>query len=335
MCEGAPLSGPKLAIRKASIILDTTMLALDGTSKLLKILGDATRLRILHLLDEEELSGTDLVEILNMAQSRIATHLSVLRKRALVTQRRDGRRTLYSLGQGSHADLLRRVLDEAKSAQEFEVDTRALHALRVRRLEKTRSYFDRVAATFAEQILPGRTWEGLARALLMLAPKGRYVDLGVGDGLLTLMLAQVADSVTAVDLSSEMLEKLEERAKAQNVNNIEYLRGEIEKVPLPDAHADVVVMSQALHHADVPDASLRESLRILRPGGRILVIDLLQHAETWVREKLQHRHLGFSQQELESLLTTTGFANVSVQSAARDPHPPHFVTLVASACKPE
>lgn len=310
------------------------MLALDGTSKLLKILGDATRLRILHLLDEEELSGTDLVEILNMAQSRIATHLSVLRRRALVTQRRDGRRTLYSLSDGVHADLLRRVLAEAKSAQEFEVDTRALNALRMRRLEKTRSYFDRVAATFAEQILPGRTWEGLARALLLLAPRGRYVDLGVGDGLLTLMLAQVAETVTAVDLSTEMLETLEERARAEGVANIEYVQGEIEQVPLPDGHADVVVMSQALHHADVPETSLAESMRILRPGGRVLVIDLLQHAEGWVREKLQHRHLGFSQSELQDLLTRAGFEGVSVHSAARDPHPPHFVTLVASGSKP-
>lgn len=310
------------------------MLALDGTSRLLKILGDATRLRILHLLDEEELSGTDLVEILNMAQSRIATHLSVLRRRQLVTQRRIGRRTLYSLSDGVHTDFLRRVLSEAKNAQEFEVDTRALQALRLRRLQKTRSYFDRVAATFEDQILPGRTWEGLARGLLLLAPRGHYVDLGVGDGLLTLMLAQVADSVTAVDLSSEMLDKLEERAQSEGVDNIDYVRGEIENVPLPDAETDVVVMSQALHHADVPERSLAESFRLLRPGGRLLVIDLLQHAEGWVREKLQHRHLGFSQSELQTLLERAGFVDVVVQNAARDPHPPHFVTLVATGSKP-
>ncbi|MFT5051958.1 MAG: 2-polyprenyl-3-methyl-5-hydroxy-6-metoxy-1,4-benzoquinol methylase [Chlamydiales bacterium] len=310
------------------------MLELGTTTKLLKILGDTTRLRILNLLAEEELSGTDLVEILNMAQSRIATHLSVLRRESLVSQRRVGRRALYTLADGGHSDFLTRVLGEARSAAEFEIDTRALSALRLRRIENTRSYFDRVAATFAEQILPGRTWEGLARALLMLAPRGRYIDLGVGDGLLTMMLTQVAESVTAVDLSEEMLKNLEARARAQGVENIEYVIGEIEQVPLPDAQADVVVMSQALHHAEVPEKSIAEAMRLLRPGGRLLVIDLLQHTEAWVREKLQHQHLGFSQSDLEDLLSGSGFEYVSVHNAARDPHPPHFVTLVATGSKP-
>jgi len=323
-----------VARRYLSSYVDITMLALDTTSKLLKILADTTRLRILHLLGDEELSGTDLVEILNMAQSRIATHLSVLRRESLVSQRRVGRRALYSLADGVHSEFLGRVLKEARSAAEFEIDTRALDALRLRRIEKTRSYFDRVAATFAEQILPGRTWEGLARALLMLAPRGRYIDLGVGDGLLTLMLTQVADSVTAVDLSAEMLKKLEVRAHAQGVENIDYVIGEIERVPLPDGEADVVVMSQALHHAESPEKSVGEAKRLLRPGGRVLVIDLLQHTESWVREKLQHQHLGFSQSDLEGLLGDAGFEQVSVHNAARDPHPPHFVTLVASGSKP-
>ena len=311
-----------------------SMIALNSTSKMLRLLADETRLRILHLLAEEELSGTDLVEILNMAQSRIATHLSVLRENDLVSKRRVGRRSLYTLRDGEHSAFLERVLQEARSAPEFDIDLQALEALRRHRREKTRSYFDRVAATFAEQILPGRTWEGLARAMLQLAPRGRYVDLGVGDGLLTLMLAEVAESVTAVDLSTEMLDALRDRAEARGIENIDFLAGEIENVPLPDGCADVVVMSQALHHADVPEHALGEAARILRPGGRLLVIDLLRHTEAWVREKLEHRHLGFLESTLRDLLQQTGFQSVAVQNAARDPHPPHFMTLVATGTKP-
>jgi ArsR family transcriptional regulator len=191
-----------------------------------------------------------------------------------------------------------------------------------------------VAASFGEQLLPGRTWEGLARALLCLCPRGRYADLGIGDGLLTLMLSEVADVVTAVDISPEMLEQLRARAKQKKIANIECVAGEIEDLPLPDASHDVVVMSQALHHAEEPLDALAEARRILVPGGRLLVIDLLAHSEEWVRDKLEHVHLGFTEAELSGLLERSGFMQPVVQRAARDPQPPHFMTLVATALRP-
>src|SRR6185436_19097660 len=121
----------------------------------------------------------------------------------------------------------------------------------------------RVAASFGDELLPGRTWEGLARALLQLAPRGRYADLGIGDGLLTLMLAEVAQVVTAVDISQAMLSQLAARAKAKGIHNIETVEGDIESLPLPDSSHDVVVMSQALHHAHDPERALREAGRVL------------------------------------------------------------------------
>lgn len=310
------------------------MIGLTSTSRLLKALADETRLRILHLLAQEELSGTDLMEILNMGQSRVSTHLALLKEVGLVVDRRHGRKSLYHIAPGPAAGLWEDVLEENRSSPEFQADLAGLDALRERRKLESRAYFDRVAAAFGEQILPGRTWEGLARALLHLLPRGRYADLGIGDGLLTLMLAEIAERVTAVDMSKEMLNQLRARAAAKNIDNIELVEAEIEDLPLPDASFDVVVMSQVLHHAIAPEKALAEARRILVPGGRLLVIDLLAHMEEWVRDQLQHVHLGFAEAQLETLLADAGFDRLVVQRAARDPQPPHFMTLVATGVKP-
>lgn len=310
------------------------MIGLNSTSRLLKALADETRLRILHMLAQEELSGSDLMEILNLGQSRVSTHLALLKEVDLVSDRKHGRRTLYSLQPGPSAAFVHALLKENDKSPEFETDLAGLEALRDRRRNESRAFFDRVAAEFDEHILPGRTWEGLARGLAQLADRGRYADLGVGDGLLTLLLAEVASSVTAVDINPGVLEQLRARAKAKGVTNIQTVEGGIESLPLPDANFDVVVMSQALHHAEEPRKALEEARRVLVPGGRLLVLDLLAHNEEWVREQFQHRHLGFGEPELEQMLVEAGFERIRVQRAARDPQPPHFMTLVATGVRP-
>jgi ArsR family transcriptional regulator len=310
------------------------MIGLTGTSRLLKALADETRLRILHLLGHEELSGTDLMEILNMGQSRISTHVALLKEVGLVVDRRHGRRSLFSIAPGPAAGLWEDVLEENRPTPEFQADLAGLEALRERSKLEARAYFDRVAAAFGEQILPGRTWEGLARALIQLAPRGRYADLGIGDGMLTLMLSEVAHSVTAVDISPEMLAQLRARASKQGITNIETVEGEIEDLPLPDGSFDVAVLSQALHHAVHPERALAEARRILVPGGRLLVIDLLAHTEEWVRDQLQHVHLGFTEVALGEMLAQIGFERTLIRRAARDPQPPHFMTLVATGIAP-
>jgi ArsR family transcriptional regulator len=310
------------------------MIGLADTTRLMRALGDETRLRLLRLLSQRELGVSELVEILNVAQSRISAHLALLKEVGLVADRRLGRRSIYELVHGPAETWVRGVLESGADSPEFEADRLGLLALEARQRQEARSYFDRVAATFGEQILPGRTWEGLCRALLCLLPGGRYVDLGIGDGLLTLMLAEIADSVTAVDLSPEMLAQLAQRAHRAGLNNIETVPGELDRLPLSDQSFDVAVLSQALHHAEEPRQALAEAFRILRPGGRLLIIDLASHAEEWVREKLQHRHLGFSEPQLSAWMAAAGFTAVRVQRAARDPHPPHFLSLVAIGQRP-
>jgi len=306
------------------------MIGLPATSRLLKALGDDTRLRLLHLLAHEELSGTDLMEILNMGQSRISTNLNLLKEVGLVVDRRMGRRSYYHITPGPAFGLGEKVLEQNRKSVEFQADLAGLEALRERRRQEGRAYFDRVAATFGDEPLPGRTWEGLARALLQLTPRCRYADLGVGDGLLTMMIAEAAESVTAVDLSGAMLGQLEERARAKGLTNVETVEGDIAALPLPDESHDIVLLSQALHYVDRPLQALKEASRILVRGGTVLIIDLLAHSEEWVRERLQHKHLGFTEHGLRDLAHDAGFTDVRVLRAARDPEPPHFMTLVAT-----
>ncbi len=308
---------------------------LSTASRLIKTLGDETRLRLVHLASLGELSVKEMMEILNMAQSRVSTQLTLLKEVDLLQDRRLGRRSLYSLGQAGKGPLVTEILREHRNSIEFRDDLAGYEALQSRKEQEARSYFDRVASTFGEQDLPGRTWEGLARSLLQLAPRARYVDLGIGDGLLTLMLAEVAEHVTAVDISSEMLRQLSLRAQRRGFQNLDYVKGRIEALPLENQSYDVAVLSQALHHVDDPIIALEEARRVLRPGGQLLVIDLLAHNEEWVRDQLQHRVLGFTEADLESLVARAGFDRVHVSRVARDPSPPHFMTLLATGLASE
>lgn len=308
------------------------MMELPDSTRLLKALGDETRLRILNLLGRAELHGSDLMEVLNMGQSRVSTHLNLLKEVGLVADRRAGRRSYYSLKPG--APLIGEVLEGLDATAEFAADVAGLEALEERRKQESRSYFDRVAKGFGDENLPGRTWEGLCRSLIKLLPRARYADLGIGDGLLALMLAEVAESVTAVDLSTAMLANLRQRASAAGFENVETVEGDIDDLPLDDESFEVVVLSQALHHSEQPKRALAEAVRILEPGGRLLVIDLLAHNEEWVRDKLQDRQQGFTERKLTALLEGAGLDSISVQRVARDSQPPHFMTLTATGTKP-
>ena len=282
---------------------------LTTTSRLLKALADETRMRILHLLAQDELAASDLMEILNMGQSRVSTHLSLLKEVGLVNDHRAGRRSLYNLHAGPGTVLWESIAKENRRTPEFQSDLAGLKILRDRRRDNTKAYFDRVAASFGE------------------------VDLGVGDGQLTLMLAGAAREVTAVDLSTKMLSGLERRAKDSGLTNIKYVEADVEDLPMAEGEQDIAVMSQALHHVTAPARALAEAHRVLTRNGRILVIDLLAHNEEWVREKLEHRHLGFTEEQLAELLEEAGFTNVQVNRAARDSKPPHFMTLIATGTK--
>jgi ubiquinone/menaquinone biosynthesis C-methylase UbiE/DNA-binding transcriptional ArsR family regulator len=298
--------------------------------KMLKVVADPNRLRILMLLKAEELSVAELQEILGMGQSTISTHLSQLKQAELVEDRRIGKSSLYrvspSAAWGSPLD---EILDKAKDEiAEAGADRDAMRRVLRKRQDKTRAFFDSVAGRLGKGYVPGKSWKGLAEVLLRLMPPLVVADLGAGEGASALLLAQRAKKVIAVDSSAKMIEVGREQAQRHGVKNIDYRLGDMEEIPIGDGEVELVFFSQSLHHALHPERALAEAARILVPGGRIFVLDLLRHRFEEARELYADEWLGFSEAELELMLQNAGFVNVEAAVVDKEPDSPQFQTLL-------
>ena len=307
-----------------------------GFLKVLRLLGEEGRVRILRLLAQEELSVAELQEILGMGQSRISMQLSQLKLARLVDVRRVGQKSLYRMtappaAEAILTETLRRAGAEIAEAAQ---DDEALRLILLKRKDKLRSYFDELAGRFGRNYIPGRSWEGLAEMLLRLLPPLVIADLGAGEGTLTLLLAQRAERVIAVDNSEKMVEYGSGVVRSHGVKNVEYRLGDLEDLPLKAREVDLALLHQSLHHSMHPQKTLEEAWRALKPGGRVVVMDLLKHAQEQARELYADVWLGFSQVELMGLLRKAGFVNIDLAVVHREAEAPHFETLLAMGEKP-
>ena len=308
-----------------------------NTAALLRLLGDPTRLRLLRVLTAESLNVSELTAVLGLAQSGVSRHLGLLRDAGLVAEERAGGFSWYrpsdafSGGEGPRAPLAAWLRDEfARSTAETRADDARLEE--VRRLRKESFSAHALSGDERRQLVPGRSWPAWSRALGLLLPAVDVADLGCGEGYLTLEAARWAKHVTAIDRAKDVLERGRELAKRRKLTNITWKRGDLERVPIADDSIDIVLLSQALHHAEHPERSLSEAHRILRRGGRVLVLDLREHEETWVTSKLGDKWLGFSENKLQALLRGAGFAKTTVRTGARRTGDP-FTVLIAAGTK--
>jgi ubiquinone/menaquinone biosynthesis C-methylase UbiE/DNA-binding HxlR family transcriptional regulator len=302
--------------------------------KILRVVADPNRLRILLLLKTEELSVAELQEILVMGQSTISTHLSQLKQAGLVEDRRIGKNSLYSVTSGNGNDVLADLLARAqKEIPEAAHDRATARRVVKKRQDKMRAFFDSVAGRLGKDYVPGKSWKSVAEALLRLMPPMVIADLGTGDGSFSLLLAQNATKVIAVDSSAKMIEFARDQAHRHHVKNVDYRLGDMEELPIDDRSVDLVFFSQSLHHALHPQHAIAEAARILRPGGRIAILDLAKHRFEEAREMYADEWLGFSEAELESMLLQAGFAKVQTSIVYKEDKAPHFQTLLAVAHK--
>jgi ArsR family transcriptional regulator len=306
--------------------------------KILRVVADPNRLRILLLLKGEELSVAELQEILAMGQSTISTHLSQLKQAGLVEDRRTGKSNLYKLitPEGPSADgPLDQILTRAKAEiPEAAPDQAAMRRVLRKRQDKMRSFFDSMAGRLGKDYVPGQSWKGVAEALLRLMPPMVIADLGAGEGSFALLLAQRAKKVIAVDTSAKMIEVGCDQALRHGVDNLEFRLGDMEEIPIASAEVDLVFFSQSLHHALHPERAIEEASRILVPGGRIVLLDLVKHRFEEARELYADEWLGFSEAELEAMLEKAGFTSVQTSVVHKEPETPQFQTLLAVANKP-
>jgi ubiquinone/menaquinone biosynthesis C-methylase UbiE/DNA-binding transcriptional ArsR family regulator len=297
--------------------------------KILRAAADPNRLRILLLLKEEELSVAELQEILVMGQSTISTHLSQLKRAGLVEDRRTGKSNLYRLSTGGAANVLEELLGQARrEIAEAASDQATMRRVVKKRQDKMRSFFDSMAGRLGKDYVPGKSWRSLSEALLRLLPPMEIADLGAGDGSFSLLLAQRASNVIAVDSSAKMIEVGGEQAKRQGMKNIEFRLGDFEEVPINDASVDLVFFSQSLHHALHPERAVHEAWRILRPTGRVVILDLAKHRFEEAREMYADEWLGFSEAEIEATLEKAGFEQVQASVVDKELET-QFQTLLA------
>ena len=303
--------------------------------KILRVVADPNRLRILLLLRGEELSVAEMQEILVMGQSTISTHLSQLKQAGLVEDRRAGKSSLYHLAGPAGSSPLDEILERAVGEiPEAAGDQAAVRQVVKKRQDKMRSFFDSVAGRLGKDYVPGQSWKSVAEALLRLMPPMTIADLGAGEGTFALLLAQRAKKVIAVDTSAKMIEVAHEQALRHSVKNVEYRLGDMEEVPIDDGSVDLVFFSQSLHHALHPERAIQEAWRILQPGGRIVVLDLVKHRFEEARELYADEWLGFSESELEAMMEKAGFTDVQTSVVHKEPETPQFQTLLAVGNKP-
>ncbi len=309
---------------------------MSATLKSLRVLSDPTRLRIVALLERDELSVAELQEITRLGQSRISTHLGLLQDSELVQSRREGKRAFYKLNENAGAterEFIQLAIRGAQELPEHASDQINLKRVLARRREQAQVYFNQIAGRFDRVYGPGRSWQAFGHLLLRVLPPVVVADLGAGEGLLSELLARRAKKVIAVDNSEKIVEFGKAKAKKNGLKNLEFRQGDLQSPPIEPDSVDLVILSQALHHAEVPAEAIAAAHKILKSGGQIMILDLLKHNVENAREIYGDRWFGFAESDLHHWLENAGFKKIEISVVAREEQPPHFQTILAGAEK--
>jgi len=320
-----------------------TTSAAELLQKVFKTLADPTRIRILRLLEQQELLVGELMMILGMAQSRVSRHLAILREAGLLTDRRKGtyvayRSSLPESGPWREAwNLARDGLSGDPTADRD--DALLARTLAARNARSGRDFFEEV----------GPDWDALrrvfgddllrARAIMALVrPPLRVADIGTGTGILALELARQGLDVVGIDRSEAMLEAARRKWTLEvgdGRGRVEFKAGDAHALPLEDASVDAAFAHMVLHSLEEPERAVREMGRVVRPGGRVVVVDFLAHDHAWMEQELGLLWLGFTPELVTSWLTHAGLVDVRLQREAPDSKRDLPASFVAVGQKPE
>ena len=307
---------------------------LEGWSSRLKVLADATRVRLLALLEGEELTVAELSAITRLAQPRVSTHLAKLKEAGLVRDRRAGVSAYYRFDEGA-LDQAQRALWQTLSTGSddplLRQDAERVPAVLASRAAD-QNWADSVAGDMERHYSPGRTWEALARSALPLLETGDVLDIASGDGVLAELLAPHAHRYVCVDSSKRVVAAAAERLR--RFRNVEVREGDMHALPVAGGEFDLVVLMHALTYAEKPAQAVAEAARVLRPGGRLLLSSLARHEHQNVVQAYGHANLGFADKDLRRFVSRAGLDLVNAETVTREKRPPHFEVISMIARKP-
>ena len=306
---------------------------LATASSVLRLLADPTRVRLLALLENEELTVAELAAVLHLAQPRVSTHLAKLKEAGLVRDRRAGVSAYYRANnEGDEAQhnllaSLRASIDDALLRE----DSARLPGVLANRAREE-GWADTVAGDMERHYSPGRTWETLARSLLQLLGTGDVLDIASGDGVLAELLAPHSHRYVCVDTSARVVAAAAERLR--RFANVEVREGDMHALPFADGSFDLVVLMHALTYAAKPAQAVAEAARVLKRGGRLLLSSLARHEHRAVVEAYGHVNLGFGDKDLRKFAEKAGLKIASSETVTRERRPPHFEVISLIGVKP-
>lgn len=307
---------------------------LQHASQHFRLLSDSTRLRLLMLVDCEELSVAELAAITQLAQPRVSTHLAKLKEAGLVNDRREGVFVYYRMA-GAIADqslaalweLLRINTSDPLIQKDFERIPQVLNAR-----GGNSNWADSVAGDMERHYSPGRTWEVTTRAIVQLLELGDVLDVASGDGVLAELLAPRARSIKCLDISQRVVDAGKKRLR--NFTNVSFEPGDMHQLPVADDSFDTVLLMHALTYTSKPQLVFNEASRVLRPGGRLLAATLHKHAHKNAVSAYDHLNLGFTEAQLKKFCTSAGLKPHNIQISAVEKRTPNFEVLTMIAGKP-
>lgn len=298
----------------------------------LNLLGDESRLRLCALLTERELRVTDLVKVTGLSQSRVSTHLGRLRDAGYVLDRRDGPQSFYRLAPDAVPTAARAFLQEAVGSPDptLEGDRERLADLEA---ERRGDAGDTLDIDLTRDYSPGRSWQSLALGIAPLLRLGDVLDVGCGDGSGAACVAPHCRTLTCIDTDVRMVRAAERRLARFEHARVE--RADAEKMPFDEASFDDILLFHTLTYARHPARTVKECARVLRPGGRIVILCLDRHRQQQVTERYGERHPGFSPEAVRKLLASAGLRVASSEVAFRESRKPHLQVVLAVADKPK
>ena len=307
---------------------------LQHASQHFRLLSDSTRLRLLMLVDHEELSVAELAAITQLAQPRVSTHLAKLKDAGLVSDRREGVFVYYRMATNI-ADsslkalwkLLRTSTSDPLIQKDFERIPQVLNAR-----GGNSNWADSVAGDMERHYSPGRTWEVTTRTIVQLLELGDVLDVASGDGVLAELLAPHARSIKCLDISQRVVEAGKKRLR--NFSTVSFEPGDMHQLPVEDASIDTVLLMHALTYTSKPQIVFNEANRVLRTGGRLLAATLQKHAHKNAVMAYNHVNLGFTESQLRKFCTGAGLEPQNIQISAVEKRTPNFEVLTLIASKP-